>query len=233
MTARRTDHARAQRGVRNPWPVTLAATNSPHTIDVRLGAFPDVLADLATGSVTLIVADPPWNSAQAWADLGPFAARVLVPNGIVVAYIGNRHCFDALDRLREHLTPIRLAFLPVLHRDAWDPEVKCDEGGSFIAVFAKGRFDPPRPWRSVVPGAVDGRWHPYERPLENVKHYVSAFSEPGDLVVDPFLGGGTTAVACAELDRCFVGCEVDLNAFEAVTARIRALGLTREISTDH
>jgi site-specific DNA-methyltransferase (adenine-specific) len=216
----------------SPRQVTLAATSHPHTIDVRLGAFPDALSDLATASVTLIVADPPWNSLTAWADLGPFAARVLVPGGIIVAYIGNRHCFDALDRLREHLTPIRLGFLPVLHRDAWDPEVKCDEGGSFIAVFAKQRFDPPRPWRSVVPAVVDGRWHPYERPLENVQHYVSAFSEPGDLVVDPFLGGGTTAVACAVLHRCFVGCEVDLDAFEATTARIRSLAPSQEFSTE-
>src|SRR5215469_11176761 len=134
--------ARASRRHR---PVTLAATSHPHTIDVRLGAFPDELSDVVAGSVTLIVADPPWNSAQAWADLGPFAARVLAPNGIVVAYIGNRHCFEALDRLREHLMPVRLGFLPVLHRDPWDPEVKCDEGGSFIAVFANERFDPPRP----------------------------------------------------------------------------------------
>jgi site-specific DNA-methyltransferase (adenine-specific) len=200
------------------------------TLDVRLGAFPEALADQSPGSVTLIVADPPWNDSRAWADVSAFATRVLTPTGVLLAYIGNRHCFDALDRLRECLVPVRLAFLPQLHADPWDPDVKCDERGSFMAIYAKERFDPPRPWLNVVQGPVDGRWHPYERPLANVKHYVDAFSKPGDLVVDPFLGGGTTAVACAELDRRFIGCEIDPIAFDSATARIRGLGLTREIA---
>jgi site-specific DNA-methyltransferase (adenine-specific) len=99
-------------------------------------------------------------------------------------------------------------------------------------VLCKGRFDPQRPWHTVVDGPVDGRWHPYERPLANVRHYVEAFTRRGDLVVDPFLGGGTTAVACAELDRRFVGCDSDPAAFENALARLRSLGTTSEISAD-
>ena len=77
-----------------------------------------------------------------------------------------------------------------------------------MVIMSKGNFDPPGSWSNKVEGVVqDQRWH-CQRPLANVKHYVEAFSRPGDLVVDPFMGSGTTAVACAQLSRSFVGCDI-------------------------
>jgi hypothetical protein len=193
-------------------------------IDVRHGAFPGILADIAPETTSLVVADPPWNDRQAWSDIGQFAARALKPHGIVLAYIGNRWCFEALDLMSVSLHRVRLAYLPASHESPWDPEVKCQEVGSFMAILSKGEFDPPAPWSTVVEGEVKGqRWHRFQRPLANVRHYVEAFTRPGELVVDPFVGSGTTAVACAQLGRNFVGCDVVEENVRATLSRLDML----------
>ncbi len=49
--------------------------------------------------------------------------------------------------------------------------------------------------------------HPTEKPLPAVELLVQVSSNPGDLVLDPFLGSGTTPVACKRLGRRFIGFE--------------------------
>lgn len=49
--------------------------------------------------------------------------------------------------------------------------------------------------------------HPTQKPEELVRKFVLASSNPGDLVVDPFLGSGTTAVVAEQLGRQWQGCD--------------------------
>jgi DNA modification methylase len=51
--------------------------------------------------------------------------------------------------------------------------------------------------------------HPCPKPLEWATKQVEMFTKPGDLVIDPFCGSGTTGVACRLLDRRFIGIELD------------------------
>lgn len=51
--------------------------------------------------------------------------------------------------------------------------------------------------------------HRTEKPLDQALDLVCYFSDPGHTVYDPCSGAGTTGVACALLDRSFVGCELD------------------------
>jgi len=51
----------------------------------------------------------------------------------------------------------------------------------------------------------------------------------GDLVVDPFLGSGTTAVACLRIGRRFIGCDADPEAVLATNSRIEALTKMEEV----
>lgn len=53
-----------------------------------------------------------------------------------------------------------------------------------------------------------GQIHATQKPLTLMKALVSDFTDEGDLVCDPFAGSGTTAVACHELGRNFVGWEI-------------------------
>ena len=51
--------------------------------------------------------------------------------------------------------------------------------------------------------------HPTEKPLDLIKKFVSTHSNEGDLVIDPFMGSGTTALACRQLKRNFLGSDID------------------------
>lgn len=61
--------------------------------------------------------------------------------------------------------------------------------------------------------------HPTQKPVETVLPLLKYSSNPDDLVCDPFFGSGTTAVACIETGRRFVGCELTLESFHNAVAR--------------
>lgn len=61
---------------------------------------------------------------------------------------------------------------------------------------------------------------PTQKPLALVASFVSDFTFPGETVADPFLGSGTTGVACALSGRSFIGIEADLKHFDIACRRI-------------
>lgn len=62
--------------------------------------------------------------------------------------------------------------------------------------------------------------HATEKPVELMEWLTKAFSEKGDTILDPFMGSGTTGVACKRLNRSFIGFELDPNYFEIAKKRI-------------
>jgi hypothetical protein len=68
--------------------------------------------------------------------------------------------------------------------------------------------------------------HKTEKPLDQALDLVHWFSDPGDLVFDPFAGSGVIGLACRLLDRDYVGCEVDPHW--AGKAAMRAAGHDRK-----
>ncbi|WP_152053034.1 DNA-methyltransferase [Tautonia marina] len=70
--------------------------------------------------------------------------------------------------------------------------------------------------------------HPTQKPLRLLCDWVRLFSDPGETVLDPFAGSGTTGIACLRLGRRFIGIERDPEYFEAMCRRIeRELGRPR------
>lgn len=64
--------------------------------------------------------------------------------------------------------------------------------------------------------------HPTEKPLALVQGWVSAFTDFGETILDPFMGSGTTGVACLSLGRRFIGIEIDPVHFDTACRRIEA-----------
>jgi DNA modification methylase len=60
---------------------------------------------------------------------------------------------------------------------------------------------------TLAPTCFDTK-HSAAFPVELPTWFIKLFSRPGDLVIDPFLGSGTTAVAALQQDRCYLGIEV-------------------------
>lgn len=63
--------------------------------------------------------------------------------------------------------------------------------------------------------------HPTEKPWRLFGELLTDFTAPGHAILDPFMGSGTTGVACAKLGRRFIGIEIDPAYFEIACERIR------------
>jgi len=62
--------------------------------------------------------------------------------------------------------------------------------------------------------------HPTQKPLKLVMDWVNKFTDAGEIVLDPFMGSGTTGVACAKLGRAFIGIEKRADYFDLAFRRI-------------
>jgi len=66
------------------------------------------------------------------------------------------------------------------------------------------------------------RNHSATFPVALPSWFIKLFSQPGDVVLDPFAGSGTAAIACLELERHFVGIELSEKYYKQALERIRA-----------
>lgn len=89
-------------------------------------------------------------------------------------------------------------------------------------ILAKGTpREPNFLLNSVQPWSYTGNaHHPTEKPVSSMTPLIAAFSNPGDIVLDPFMGSGSTGKAALELDRRFVGVEVDPTYYETAKKRL-------------
>lgn len=61
--------------------------------------------------------------------------------------------------------------------------------------------------------------HPTEKPVNLLKFYIANSSNKGDVILDPFAGSGSTLEACQELDRNFIGYEIDKQWYDVCLSR--------------
>ena len=86
--------------------------------------------------------------------------------------------------------------------------------------------------RDVIECAVEtikGCKHPAVYPLFIIKEIIKLLSRPGDVVLDPFVGSGTTAVAAKELDRRCVGIEINEEYCRYARERLKNIGIVKQL----
>jgi len=72
--------------------------------------------------------------------------------------------------------------------------------------------------------------HPTIKPLELVKKHILHSTQPNDVVLDPFMGSGTTAVACKETGRQFIGFEIDEKYWNIANDRLNGINAQGQMS---
>lgn len=183
-------------------------------------------SDIDADSIDAIITDPPYAAeyAPAYSDLTAFAARVLKPGGSLVVMTGQTYLGDFLSRLLgdglkyqwtlAYMTPGAAPHL--YHRQVncnWKPLIwltKGDYKGETISDVVRSE-------------APDKRFHEWGQSISGALVLVERFSAEGDLVLDPFLGGGATGAAAVALNRRFVGIDIDETAVETCHKRFREL----------
>jgi site-specific DNA-methyltransferase (adenine-specific) len=208
-------------------------------VDLRLGDCLEVMKSLPDGSVDAVVTDPPYGvTYQSNMGVGP--------GTIPITNDGTRLSL----RLYRGLIPmIRATHILWFTRwDAW-PDVWEILGQNFpvrgLLVWEKGSpgMGDLKHWgpsyeliasagTGHLRGKRDGsvlhyntvpprdRNHPTEKPVELLKYLIEKITDAGDTVLDPFMGSGTTGVACVQTGRNFIGIEIDPGYFAIAQKRI-------------
>jgi 16S rRNA G966 N2-methylase RsmD len=192
----------------------------PSNIDIREGNLRTALNDI-TGQADAIITDPPYPGEfiEEFDALGELASRILKPDGILAAMVGQTHLPAYIDRLNRWLT---YRWCGAYLTDGPATRIHGRSVGTKwkpILIYGGKRFITQDVFASV---ADDKRHHHWGQSESGLADLVTRLTEPGDLVVDPFLGGGTTAIVCRDLGRRFVGCDIDATAIQTARERLAA-----------
>lgn len=77
----------------------------------------------------------------------------------------------------------------------------------------------------IAPVSKERTGYPSQKPEALLQRLVEALSDPGDVVLDPYMGSGTTVAVAARLGRRFLGCDASEVAFGIAEKRLRSLGV--------
>lgn len=200
---------------------------SSDKVDFRLGDFIDELSHIPDNSIDLIVTDPPYpfEFIEQWSKLSAFSKRVLKPGGFCITYSGQMHLPEVMRRMTEHLDYYWTFCL--LHGGFaqfltprnlyvnWKPILIFQNGFSLYKPDKQQPFD-------VIDGAGKQKgshvWQQNESELDMLIDY---FSTPGEKILDPFAGSGSTLVKAIEMKRIAIGCEIDEQHYNNAKKRIQ------------
>jgi site-specific DNA-methyltransferase (adenine-specific)/modification methylase len=159
--------------------------------------------------------------------------RVLKPTGNLMAFCS----YNLLGRWHEIFDPLFDTFqLFVWHKSNPVPKIRrqgfLNSCELIVCLWNKGHnwnFGRQRDMHNFYEGPicmgperVKAPKHPAQKPVRLLKHLIGIASCPGGLVLDPFMGVGSTGVAALELGRRFTGMELDLDYFAAAQERLTA-----------
>ena len=77
--------------------------------------------------------------------------------------------------------------------------------------------------QGFITDSKDKRYHPTQKPSELCQMLIEQYTDPGDIVCDPFMGSGTTGIACINSGRKFIGMELEKQYFDIAMERIAEL----------
>lgn len=203
-----------------------------------------VLPTLPSASVHAVVADPPYgiDFQSAWRTATPKFRRIAGDKRPFIWWLPEAYrvlkddsallCFCRWDVAEDWRRAIGQAGFAVKSQVVWDRAVigMGDLKGAYgpqhdIIWFAtKGKFVWPgkRPASVIrVPRVPSNHVaHPNEKPVALLEQLIGHVTRPGDVVLDPFAGSGSTGVAALKTGRGFVGVELDEEHFNLAGARL-------------
>jgi hypothetical protein len=192
--------------------------------DYRLirGSLSDRGKDVESESVSLILTDPPYfkNCLGVFSELSAFAARVLKPGGSLVTMVGAYFLPEILARLSEQLDYHWVINCIMNGGNRYIESRRVRVASKPFVWFVKGKYFGQTIRDVMTSGGPDKRFHPWGQAESEFAFMVECFTQPNDLIVDPFLGGGVSAVAALRLGRRFIGIDSALESVEMSRRRI-------------
>ena len=223
----------------------LLATLPEHSVDLLLTDPPYNLSPYSTGNMQFKWRGTINNDLAGWdrefdpVDYRDEFLRVLKPTGNLMAFCS----YNLLGRWHELFDPLFDTFqLFVWHKSNPVPKIRrqgfLNSCELIVCLWNKGHtwnFGRQRDMHNFYEGPIcmgpersKAPKHPAQKPVKLLKHLIGIASAPGDLVLDPFLGVGSTGVAALELGRRFAGMELDPVYFAAAQQRLATASCSKE-----
>lgn len=200
----------------------------------------EVLRELPDKSVDLILTDPPYGIGADVAlqkiggSIGKCGMRTVFDSTNWDSSAPQQHVFDEIRRVSKHQIvwggnyfvglPVSPCWL------VWDKRCGITPEKTFadceLAWCSQDK--PARVYRFLWDGMLQGnmadkekRYHPTQKPVPLFVWCLMKYSKPGDLILDPFCGSGTTALACHKTGRRFICIERELEYVNVARNRLR------------
>ena len=191
--------------------------------DVHCGNFTDVSARFEPHSFDVIITDPPYPKEylSLYGTLAEESVRLLKPGGSLVVMCGQSYLPEILALMVPHLTYQWMsAYLTPGGQSAQLWTRKVNTFWKPILWFVNGTYSGD--WKGDVLKSQenDKRFHGWGQSESGMADIVERFSLPGDTILDPFCGAGTTGVVAVEMGRKFTGIDIDPKAIEMTKERL-------------
>ena len=204
-------------------------------VDLRLGDCLEILPTLADNSVDAVITDPPYGikitsntkrigvakelgrkaTSDTWDDFVPdkryFSEIFRVSNNQIVfganyfwEHFYSTQCYIIWDKRGS------MPDVPFCHTEfMWTSFI--DKPSKRYVIINHGFIRDSKDKRTG---------HPTQKPTELMRRILCDFTNIGDTILDPFMGSGTTGVACVQTGRHFIGIEIEERYFEIAQKRI-------------
>ena len=202
---------------------------------VYLGDCLEILPTLEAESVDAVITDPPYHREflHLWEPLSYQSERLLRPGGFLFTLAGCNSFDIVLSRLTQYLTFywIGSALGSTGMCSRYHPRQILTSWKPFV-ILCKGKVK-KHPyimdaWRSKY----SKLYHPWEQPVGWFTYFIDHLTTPEYLILDPFMGSGTTLVAATTLGRKSVGIEIDENYFNIAVKRLREAEMQLRLPLD-
>ena len=174
----------------------------------------DILPLIPDKSIDLVLTDPPYlkEFIYLYEELAIASERLLKDEGLVIAYSGHYHLPEVLELMGRHLKFYWIFCL--LHQGGASKMIFEKRISCFfkpIVAFSKDRRSEKTPIISdVIQGSGRAKSnHKWEQGSDELSPFLNKYTQKEDLILDPFLGSGTTAYCAKKLNRKCIGVEIE------------------------
>ena len=186
---------------------------------------------IPAGSIDAIVTDPPYGKQHlsVYSDLAQVASVVLKDGGTLAVLCSQMHLPEVLDRLMQAkgLSYRWLLCLQMGQKKAPIWGRRMSNWWKPVALFSKGDYsgelvsDIIQDCKALSSEERFGL-HEWAQTESSMAAVIEKFTSPGETVLDPFLGIGTTGVAALRLGRRFIGSDIDQETVQVAAARLQS-----------
>lgn len=183
------------------------------------------LPDHITEPVDAIITDPPYPEEYlpVYAELAQAAGKLLKPGGALVVMIGHSHLPKILELMTPHIKYLwTMAYLTPANT-ARVFSAKALVNWKPVLVFSNGSYTGDWYADVVNNSAPDKKYHEWGQGESGMAALLERFTSAGQTVLDPFCGGSATGAAALNLQRYYIGSDVDENAIEISAQRLEKI----------